>query len=118
MKAVCLILGAGLLIASLACITWTVVEVIRKDCGLGSARFWGAAAFHAVTATVACALLSELVVEFFAEVFRVGFDDSGFVFVFVDQVKLGGHDFFSVLWVDLVSDHQSTKLADNCQAVF
>ena len=58
MKAVCLILGVGLLIASLACITWTVVEVIRKDCGLGSARFWGAAAFHAVTATVACALLS------------------------------------------------------------
>jgi len=58
MKAVCLVLGVVLLAASLACITWTVVEVVRKEHGIGSGGLWGAVAFHAVAAMVACVLLS------------------------------------------------------------
>jgi len=58
MKTVCLVVAVALLAVSLACITQTVVEVIRKSFGMWTLRFWGAVAFHVVTAVVGAILLA------------------------------------------------------------
>ena len=57
MKAGLLIVAIGLLVVSLGCIGRSVVDVIRGDLDMWSARFLGAAAFHGVTAIIAAVLL-------------------------------------------------------------
>ncbi|MHC4985977.1 MAG: hypothetical protein ACYTFO_07460 [Planctomycetota bacterium] len=57
MKTGLLLTAIVLLVVSLGCIGWSVVEVIRGDLGMWTARFLGAAAFHGVTAIIAAVLL-------------------------------------------------------------
>ena len=57
MKTPLVIIAVLLLLASLACIGWTTVEVIRGKCELWSGEFFGAAGFHGVTAIIAVVLL-------------------------------------------------------------
>ena len=53
MRKACLIGGSVLLALSIGCIGVTVVEMAGGVYGMGSVKFWGAAAFHALSALAA-----------------------------------------------------------------
>ena len=52
-----LISGTVLLLLSVSCIVWTVVEMASRKFGMGTLDFWGAVVFHAVSGMAAAFLL-------------------------------------------------------------
>ena len=59
MNKLCLVAGTVVLLLSIVCIGGTVIEMAKGEYGLGAARFWGAAGFHAVSGVVAALLLAK-----------------------------------------------------------